>query len=229
MIASVHLADVGFPASLAVLRKAPKPKDVPGLRHAEVAVAAPLGGSALPAPQVGRVGLIAFWEDDAALDRFLDGHRLAQRLGGGWRIRLEPLRAFGAFPGLPADVARPRTVTEDGPAAVLTLGRFKWHRAVPFFRTSRKAELAVVDAPGLAWAMGMARPPFVATCSLWESGHAAAGYAYGPSDAPHQAAIDTDRAKPFHRQEAFIRFRPYDSVGRLEGKNPLPERWLSTA
>lgn len=229
MIASVHLADVGFPASLAALWKAPRPKDVPGLRHAEVAVAAPLGGSALPAPQIGRVGLIAFWDDDTALDRFLASHPLAEPLAGGWRTRLEPLRAFGAFPGLPADVTRPRTVTEEGPAAVLTLGRFKWRRAVPFFRASRKAELAVVGAPGLTWATGMAKPPFVATCSLWESGHAAAAYAYGANDAPHQAAIDADRAKPFHRQNAFIRFRPYDSVGRLEGKNPLPERWLSTA
>jgi len=229
MIASVHLADVGFPASLAVLRKAPQPADVPGLRHAEVAIAAPLGGSALPTPQFGRAGLIAFWDDDAALDGFLATHPLAARLAGGWQMRLHPLRAFGAFPGLPDDVARPRTVTEEGPAAVLTLGRFKWHRAVPFFRTSHKAEVAVVGAPGLTWATGFARPPFVGTCSLWESAHAAANYAYGENDAPHPGAITADRSKPFHRQNAFIRFRPYASEGHLDGKNPLPERWLSTA
>lgn len=229
MIASVHVADVGFPAALKVLRRAPTAEEVPGLRHADVALVAPLGGSALPSPQLGRVALVAFWDDDEALDGFLVRAPLARRLAGGWHVRLEPLRAFGSWPGLPPETPRARTVTEDGPAAVLTLGRFKWARAVPFLRESRKAELAVVDAPGLAWATGMARPPFVATCSLWESGHAAAEYAYGQTRAAHPNAIGADRIKPFHHQSAFIRFRPYASEGQLDGRNALDEQWMAPA
>lgn len=227
MIASVHVTDVGFPAALKVLRKAPTAQEVPGLRSADVALAAPLGGSALPSPQLGRVALVAFWDNDEALDGFLARSPLAQRLAGGWRIRLEPLRAFGSWPGLPPDTPRARTVTEEGPAAVLTLGRFKWPRAVPFLRASRKAELAAVEAPGLVWATGLARPPFVSTCSLWEAGQAAADYAYSQAQPAHPGAIEADRAKPFHHQSAFIRFRPYASEGRLEGRNALPEQWSS--
>jgi hypothetical protein len=171
--------------------------------------------------------MVAFWDDDAALDRFLADHPVAEALATGWRTRLEPLRAFGSWPGLDADVPRARAVPHDGPAAVLTLGRFKWRRAVPFLRTSRKAELAVVDAPGLLWATGMARPPFVATCSLWESSDALSDYAYGDAGDPHPGAIAADRAKPFHHREAFIRFRPYASEGRLDGRNPLPEHWMA--
>ena len=202
---------------------------MPGLRRADVAIAATLGGSALPSPQPGRVALVAFWDDDRALERFLAGHALAERLAGGWRVRLEPLRAFGAWPGLPPETPRARAVTEDGPAAVLTLGRFRWSRAVSFFRESHRAEVAALEAPGLVWATGMARPPFVATCSLWETGQAAAEYAYGQASAPHPHAIGADRAKPFHHQSAFIRFRPYGAEGGLDGHNPVPEQWAAAA
>jgi hypothetical protein len=142
---------------------------------------------------------------------------------------MEPLRAFGSWPGLPAEIPRSRAVTDDSPVAVLTMGRFRWSRAVPFLRASSKAENAVITAPGLTWATGLARPPFVATCSLWESAAASVAYAYGTDGAAHPGAITVDRAKPFHHQSAFIRFRPYASVGRLDGKNPLPEHWLAPA
>jgi hypothetical protein len=229
MIASVHVADVGVGSALRVLRRAPSPASVPGLRQADVATAAPLGGSVFPAPQLGRVALVAMWDDDDALDGFLTTHPLATTMAGGWRLRLEPLRAFGAWPGLPADVARARTIDGDGPVAVLTLGRFRWRRALPFLRTSNKAENDVVGAPGLMWATGLARPPFVATCSLWESAEAAATYAYREGGAPHPSAIAADRANPFHHRSAFIRFRPYGSEGHLGGKNPLSERWASSS
>jgi len=229
MIASVHVADLGVGSALAVIGRAPKPKDVPGLRHANVALAAPLGGSALPAPQFWRVGLVAFWDDDAAVDRFLAEHRVAKRLAEGWRVRLEPQRCFGSWPGVDADLPRSRAMTSAGPVAVLTLGRTRMTQLPRFLRTSNKAENAVIGAPGLTWTTGMAKPPFFATCSLWESADAAASYAYGQRDGAHPHAIDVDRAKPFHHQSAFIRFRPYRSEGHLVGKNPLHAHWLDGA
>ena len=42
MRASLHLVDTGLGAALSVLRKAPTPVALPGLRHADVAIAAPL-------------------------------------------------------------------------------------------------------------------------------------------------------------------------------------------
>jgi hypothetical protein len=221
MIASVHVADVGARRALGLLRKAPKPGSIAGLRSAKVALAAPLGGSVAPKPQLGRVALVAFWDDDHAVDRFLTEHRLAAALAGGWHSRLEPLRAFGAFPGLPPDVPRPRVVAHEGPAVVLTLGRLRLTQAVRFLKASNKAENGVVGADGLIWATGMARPPFVGTCSLWESDEALSAYAYWSDAGPHPAAIAEDRAKPFHHQSAFIRFRPYASAGRWDGSDPL--------
>ncbi|MDP9336496.1 MAG: spheroidene monooxygenase [Actinomycetota bacterium] len=227
MIASVHLADLSVRRALAVLRRAPDPASTPGLRYSKVALAAPLRSSILPAPDLKRPGLIAFWDDDDALSRFLAEDRASTPFAQGWHVRLVPLRAFGSWPGVPSDLPGTRAVDYDGPTVVLTLGRLRITQALRFLRTSAKAEAAVLSAPGLIWATGLGRPPLVATCSLWRSAHAASTYAYGPNDAAHQTAIRSDRARPFHHESAFIRFRPYGSEGRLDGKNRLPENSLA--
>lgn len=230
MIASVHLADVGVRSALAIARKAPPPGSIPGLRHANVGLAAPLGGSVIPSPQLGRVALVAFWDDDDSISRFVDGHPLAERFASGWHVRLAPLRAFGTWPGLPPEVPSQRNVDHEGPVAAVTLGRPRASQLLRFLRTSSKAENRVIVAPGLTWATGIARPPsFVATCSLWESTRALSTYAYGRAEPEHPDAVAAGEAKPFHHQQAFIRFHPYGSHGGLAGRNPLAESWPAVA
>jgi hypothetical protein len=226
MLASVHVADVGARGALAFGVKTPKPAEVDGLRHANVAFGASLSASTLPPREVGRVGLVAFWDDDAALDRFLDSHPAAEVLAGGWRVRLDPLRAFGSWPGLAPDIPTARSTQYDGPAAVLTLGRVRMTQLPRFLRTSAVAEGRVLEAPGMIWATGLARPPFVATCSLWESTKALSTYAFGRAEPAHADAIAEQEKKDFHHQSAFIRFRPYRSEGSLDGTNPLPAGWM---
>ena len=227
MIASVHIANIGARKALGVLRKAPRPDSTPGLLTANVAATAPLSGSVRPSPDFGRVGLIAFWENDDAIDRFLAHDPMAAKLAGGFHVRLEPLRAHGSWPGLPADVPKARTVQHDGVAAVLTLGRTRVSQLPRFLRTSAKAEARAIEAPGLIWATGLARPPFFATFSLWQSTERLSTYAYGADEPAHRDAIAEDQSKEFHHQSAFIRFRPYGAEGGLAGKNPLPESWMS--
>lgn len=217
VIASIHFADVGA----GVAPRLRRPVGVPGLRQANVGIAAPLSASFLPRPMIGRAGLVAFWDSEAALDRFLADHPLGARFAGGWQARLEPLRAYGTWPGLPDDIARDRVTDHHGPAVVLTLGRLRIHRAIPFLRTSAKAEGAVVNAPGAVWSSGLARPPFVATCSVWESTRDLSTYAYGTTQPAHHNAIEIDRPNPFTKPQAFIRFRPISIEGSLGGRNPI--------
>jgi hypothetical protein len=222
LIASVHLADVGKRAALGLVRRGLDPAGVPGLRYAEVTVAARLGGELLPAPQPGRVGLIAGWADDQALDAFLATHPLAARLGGGWHTRLEPLRVSGhwsALPDLPRDE---QPVDDDEPVAILTLGRLRVARVVPFLRASAAAEGQAVADPALLAGTGLARPPrLVATFSVWRSAAAMRAYAYGRTAADHVAAVKAHNARSFHHESAFVRFRPYDHHGTWDGCDPL--------
>lgn len=229
MIATVHVADVGIAGALRFLRRTPAPGSIPGLRHADIALAATLGGSMLPSPDLRRVALVASWDDDDDVDRFLSDSPVAAALAGGWHARLAPLRLWGSWPGVPDDLPRSRHVEHEGPAAVLTLGRLRLTQAPRFLRTSARAEARVVEAPGMIWGTGMARPPFVATCSLWSSTEALTTYAYGHEHPAHSAAVAADRARAFHHRSAFVRFRPYASEGRLDGRNPLAEAWLAAA
>lgn len=146
----------------------------------------------------------------------------------GWHTRLAAVRSHGTWPGLDSDVAHPRTTSHDGPAVVLTLGQLRLTQTVRFLRTSAIASAGAIEAPGLIWATGLARPPFVSTCSLWDSSDALSAYAYsGNADRPHPYAIAADAERPFHHEGAFVRFRPYGAVGSLSGRNPLPEHALT--
>lgn len=225
-VASVHIADIGFPRSLGSLRN-PRPSSIPGLVHANAGVAATFGTTpARPSP--GRVGLIAFWEDDAALERFEATHPRAKALGGGLVVRARPLRVHGEWPGIDDAVPKRRDVDHDGPVLVLTLARTKLSRSVSFFRTSQPAEKAVTVAPGNLFSTALIRTPFIASVSLWESGQAAMDYAYGGGQHGHPEAIAAGRAKPFHHQQAFIRLAITDLRGSLAGRNPLAAGAISS-
>jgi hypothetical protein len=225
MLASVHVADIGIAATPRFLFRAPRVEEVPGLRSGEVALCAPLTGKLRPPSQLGRVSFIGFWDDEAALDAFLASHPTAAALAGGWHARLEPVRRYGDWPGLPELVPTDRAVAIDGPAIVLTLARIKMPEVPRFLRTNAQAEASVLRAPGLAWATGMARPPFIASFSLWDSTRALSTYAYGRGDPRHADSIAENARKGFHHQSAFVRFRPLRVGGHLDGKNPLPQTW----
>jgi hypothetical protein len=224
MIVSVHLADVGWLQTQLRLFRRLDPSTVPGMSYAEPAFTAPLGGR-LPRPSPGRIGLIAAWEDDAALDRFLASDPFGSRLADGWHARLEPRRCFGAWPGMPGLPGKELPVDDDAPVAVLTLGRLRFLRTRPFLRAGGPAEREAVANPAMLASTGLARlarPRLVSTFSIWRSAAAMREYAFAP-DGAHQAAVRADRAHPFHHVSAFVRFRPYASQGSWDGRDPLAE------
>ncbi len=223
MIASLHLADVGLPTALRLLRRDRlDPLEMHGLRYAQITIAAPLSDRLLPRPMPGRVGLIAAWEGDAAIDDFLGGHPLAARFAHGWHVRLRPTRVFGAWPQLEGLPAEEEPMDDAEPAAALTLGRLRLSQTVRFLRASAAAEgLAVRDRALLA-STGLARRPgLVETFSMWRSVGAMRAYARGEHDTAHRAAVRAHSARPFHHESAFVRFRPYGAQGDWDGHNPL--------
>jgi hypothetical protein len=236
MLASIHLADVGLRTALKALRAAPSPGSTPGLRYATTVAAASFGGPVLAAPQPGRVGLIALWDDDAALDGFLSGHPLAAALAGGWHVRLTTVHAHeyhrargsdvvGSWPGLTGDITDP--APPDGPTVVLTLARTRPSQFLRFARASLHAARPLASSPGLIWASALARPPIVATCSLWTSPAALEAYAYSAGSG-HRRAMAADQQRPFHQSGVFFRFHPTRSAGQLDGRNPLAADWMTS-
>jgi len=225
VIASFHLTRVGRLAGLRMLRGATSPDLAPGLRYAALTAASPLSATRLPRPDPGRVGLIAAWDDDDAIDRFLADHPLAHTLRGGWHTRLAPTHIFGVFPPLDGlvDDAPPAMGAEE-PAAVLTIGRLRFSQAPRFLRASAAAERLAVRDSSMLRGTGLARPPgLVATFSLWRTTREMRAYAGGSAGPEHRAAVKAHAKRPFHHTSAFIRFRPYGAEGEWDGENPLAE------
>ena len=219
MIFSIDIAEVGTKPGLRLLARRPRPEEVEGLRYAETVFTAPLG-TRLPAPSFGTVALLAAWDDDDALEAF-GSHPVARQLAGGWQVRMAPLRVSGSWPGLDGLPDRQLPVDDAEPVVVLTLGRLMPWRLRPFLRASAPAEADVIAEPGLLASTGFARlPNLVSTCSVWSTAAAMRGYAYRQGGS-HRSAVASDRAQPFHRHSAFIRFRPYASRGQWGGRDPL--------
>ena len=159
MIVSIHIADVGLREASEALLRPPKPGRVPGLTYAETTTTAALGEPLLPPKDFGRVGMIAAWESDEALERFSHSHPVARHLAGGWQVRLQPLRVFGAWAGMPGLPARALPVEDSEPVGVLTLGRLRLRRIGAFRRAAAPAEADAIDHPALLAGTGLARPP----------------------------------------------------------------------
>ncbi|MFI2185752.1 spheroidene monooxygenase [Streptomyces sioyaensis] len=221
MIVSVHVADIGVRSVRSVLRAYPRPDGTPGLRWAQTTLTGVIT-SGPPRLRPGRATLIASWQDDSALDRFLAEDPLAQRLADGWRVRLQPLRASGDWDPMPMEIDPGAAGDEeDGPVAVLTLGHLRLRRALPFLRANSRAAGRAAADPSMLASLAMARPPrFVGTFSLWRSTSAMRRYAYGAALPEHKEAVSEHRAKSFHHEAAFLRFRPYGAQGALDGQEP---------
>ncbi|HEV7615970.1 MAG TPA: hypothetical protein VGO36_07045 [Solirubrobacterales bacterium] len=221
MIVSIHIAELKRREAAELLLRPPRPAAVAGLTYAETLFRAPLGEPLLPPKQLRRVGLLAAWESDAALDAFCHSHPVARRLRGGWGVRLAPLRVFGSWAGMPGLPSRALAVEEEEPVGILTLGRLRLLRTAAFRRSAGPAEAAALGDPALLAGIGLTRPPrLVATFSLWRGAAAMRRYAIG-AGGPHAAAIAADRVRGFHHESAFVRFRPYASEGSWDGRDPL--------
>jgi hypothetical protein len=222
LLASVHLVDLGPAAALRALRAVPRPEQVEGLRWADVGAGARFGRSVLPAPAPGRTGLVALWEDDGALDRFLAGeHPAARTFAGGWSVRLQPLRQTGTIAGMPPLVESEQPIEDDEPVAVLTYGHTKYRTLKPFLQANQGATVDAIDSPALLAATGLARPPrMVGTFSLWRTAAEMKDYAYRAAGG-HTAAMRDHARIGFQQEALFARFRPYASTGAWDGRDPL--------
>jgi len=235
VIASVHIADHTAVASVRCYARPPFDRRQPGLRNAALTTVAPLSASRIPSLDPRRLALIAFWDDEAALERFEQDTPFGRELRGrGWQTRLAPVRGTGTFPGLDDDLPTDRHLDPDGPAAVLTIGKLRIPRAAAFVRAAAKAQGRALTAGGLVWGAGLARVPIVSSFTLWSSSDALRDYAYGAAHetaatTSHVAAMNEDHAAPFHHHGAFVRFRPYGWSGELTGANPLAAGALDDA
>ncbi|MEU6390509.1 spheroidene monooxygenase [Streptomyces sp. NPDC046939] len=217
---SLHLAEVGTVRALRAVRAGPDPASVQGLRYAQTWLMSPLRTGALPSTEVTGVALVAAWDDDRSLDRYLS-HPTARVYRDGWHARCEPVRTVGAWPGLP-DLPRQERPTDDEPVAVLTMARVRLHRWGPFAAAAGPAERDARRHPAFLAGTSLLRPPgLVATLSLWRTAREMRQYTVGSCPGGHVDAMRKHQEKEFHHETVFVRMRPYATQGRWGGRDPL--------
>jgi hypothetical protein len=225
MITSVHIADVGMRGVLGLrLKRSTLREEIPGLRDVEVTFASSLGETLRLEIQFGRAIVIATWEHEEALDKFLADHPLGERLRKGWHVRLRQMRIAGSWSKLSSlnDEVEPLADSETEPVAVLTISSVRLPSAMRFFKTSAPAEGLALRNPGLLAGTAMGRPPnVIGTFTLWRNVAAMRDYAVGRAEGEHLAAIQANNARTFYHESAFVRFRPYSAQGMWDGREPL--------
>jgi hypothetical protein len=229
MLFSAHLADTS--ALAALRRKTPQAGDVPGLRSARTATCAPFTNGVLPRPQFSREAMLACWQDEVSLDRFLADHPTGRVLGEGWHVRMELIRAVGVWPGLDDDMvqaAGTRSPGMTGPSVAITIGTAYLRTVIPFARVNSGLEDQFLDTPEGIWGTAMTNlaQRLVATLTIWESPDAADDYmrsgAHGAAVADHFDPVKDPTGHTFVTGGGFFGFRPLSTSGAIDGKNPIP-------
>jgi len=194
----------------------------PGLGFVKVLGSGAGGGFGL-APSGTHRGLFLVFDEEANARAFIN----ASPLLNGYRERSREicvalLRAYstkGSWDGAALRVSADAPVQGQpfGPIAALTRATIKPQHALPFWRLSPPAELALQTTEGCLLAAGLGEAPLVrqATFSLWDS--TAAMDAYARSGA-HQQAIRRAYTGGYFSESMFVRFKPLEVRGVWQGR-----------
>ena len=175
---------------------------------------------------VHRLAVFAQWDDDAAIDDFLDSTSLGRTLSAGWHVRMNFLRRWGhvdAFDGLPRSTAEEDL---DAPVVAVTLARLKVSQSLRFIRWGKPVEELVRDAAGTTLALAATRPVgTLSTFSVWESTRQMIDMVRGTgeTDRPerHAAAMAERNRKDFHHEFTTLRFAATSEHGSWQGRTGI--------
>ena len=172
--------------------------------------------------QLSHLCMFAAWEDEGAIDRFLESSRLGSAFLAGWHLRMSFLRRWGSvreFDDLPPKEAG----DPSAPVAAYTLARLRIPEVPRFIRWGRPVEEQVRDHPETTLALAAIRyPRSVATFSIWNSQRAMTDMVSGRSSEAggerHAAAMRERERRNFHREFTTLRFRPLSEHGAWKGR-----------
>lgn len=226
-----HLAECGVAQTVRALIRPPTSRSTPGLVHAECMVPMTLGRPiALPwRYRPHQIALFAAWQDEDAIDGFMQSSRLGRALAKGWHVRMEFVRRWGYISELDGLPSRAIHHDDQLPVVAVTLARLRVSQAIRFIRWGKPVEEQVRDDPATTITLAAMRPiGTLSTFSIWRTQQAMTDMVHGRSQAAaadrHAKAMQERNRKDFHHEFTTLRFRPISEHGCWEGNERfLPE------
>lgn len=172
-----------------------------------------------------RWAMVATWSDAEAALRAENSAVLQQwraRSDESWRATLRPISSRGRW-SRRDPFPRAETNSWDGPVAAITRARIAPRHALTFWRAVPPVAADLPGRPGLRLAFGIGEAPLgvQGTFSLWRDGRSLRDFAYAGS--AHRAAIRRTGEVGWYAEELFARFAVLDTVGTVDGRDPLAE------
>jgi hypothetical protein len=137
-----------------------------------------------------------------------------------WTVFLEPIQSHGKW-----DRKEPFGVLSkenyEGSIAVLTRATINLSKVKAFWKDIEAVATTMENTAGFKMALSIGETPFVkqATFSVWESKESMMSFAYKMHQ--HNDIIRKTRVDKWYKEELFARFKIINTVGTINGKNPL--------
>lgn len=221
-----HLIKLSFFESIKTIISPLKSKNIEGLIYAETMSTMILGSPIYSKSRFLSKEIVVFaqWEDDNALDKFLEDNSFGKKLNKSWYLKLEFVRQWGNISGFQI----PKNIDQDNieinPAVAVTLARMKFTQIPRFIRWGRPVEKMVRDHSGTTLSLASVRyPNLISTFSIWKTQKEMTDMVHGHSKMPqpkrHFNAMKERNRKDFHFEFTTLRFKVLAEFGEWKGKS----------
>ena len=225
-IFSYHLIELPFIDAVKRIFSNPISKSTKGLVHSEYMTAMTLGSSIFSTSRVliGQVAVFIQWENESALENYLEEDHFGKVLSKGWHVRLSFIREWGKFSGFKIPNDKAQLESPNSPVIAVTVARMKPLEVPRFIHWGRPVEKLVRDHPGTTLSLASVKfPNTVSTFSIWKSEKEMTEMVHGHSKVEnpkrHSNAMQERERKDFHFEFTTLRFKPLAEFGKWKGQS----------
>ena len=223
-----HLIKVNYATAIKALLFPARFTGIKGLIHAEPMTGMTLGAPLLSTSRITirQLAFLIQWEDEEAIDNFLQHHKWGKKFDQSWHVRLTFLRQWGTIDQFHIPKSVNEIYNPQDPVVAVTLARMKLIHVPRFIRWGRPAEKLVRDHQSSRLALAAIRfPRTVSTFSIWKSQEEMTNMVHGHSKTPqpkrHINAMKERDRKDFHYQFTTLRFKPIGEYGSWNGNSNI--------
>ena len=223
---SYHLVEIPFFKATRRIVSNPIYKNTNGLIHSEYMTAMTLGSPIFSISRIllGQVAVFMQWENESALDNYLEQDKFGRVLAKGWHVRLSFVREWGKFSGFKIPDYKDKLESPNSPVVAVTIARMKPFAVPRFIHWGRPVEKLVRDHSGTTLSLASVKlPNTVSTFSIWKTEKEMTDMVHGHSSVEkpkrHSAAMKERERKNFHFEFTTLRFKPLAEFGEWKGKS----------